>query len=73
MSHFMQMFFTTIAFLFGIIMAVVIKSEVIPNWKLEKDKWFYVIWISAYYIFLLAILWSIWRIPVYFGEQINIL
>ena len=73
MSHFMQMFFTTIAFLFGIIMAVVIKSEVISNWKREKDRWFYVIWISAYYIFLLAILWSIWWFPVYFGEQINIL
>ena len=68
MRHFMQMFFTTIAFLFGIIMALVIKSEVIPNWKREKDQWFYVIWISAYYLFLLAILWSIWWIPVYFGE-----
>lgn len=57
--------FTIVLIIFGIIMALVIESEVIPDWKRKKDRVFYAVWIGLFYTILIIIMIWVWSPPVW--------
>lgn len=65
MIEFMRMAFTITLIIFGIIMALVIESEVIPDWKRKKDRAFYAVWIGLFYIILIIMMIWAWTPPVW--------
>lgn len=65
MIEFMRMAFTITLIMFGIIMALVIESEVIPDWKRKKDRAFYTVWIGLFYIILIIMMIWAWTPPVW--------
>lgn len=64
MIEFMRMAFTIVLIIFGIIMALVIESEVIPDWKRKKDRGFYVLWIGLFYVILIIMMIWAWTPPI---------